>query len=103
MVADKLQALLTSAPQTSEVSLAEQQISDLESLLPMLAQFPNLRSLRLSNNELTSLPADLSCLVTLELLDIKNNPITQASNIINGLASLPSLKHLFIDLPGMHN
>lgn len=57
----------------------------------------NLRSLDLSDNSFTGVPAEIGQLVKLEYLDLSNNPIT---GLPNELGKLTSLKVL--DLRGTH-
>jgi len=51
------------------------QISDLYPYLPLLEACPNLNYLSLKGNRLKSLPINLSKLMKLSTIDLRNNPL----------------------------
>jgi hypothetical protein len=67
-------------------------------LLPILAQFPSLETLNLTNNNLRSLPSDLSSLKQLHSLHINNNLFEDFNELVKALQTLPSLKVLSLNL-----
>ncbi|KAL0219511.1 hypothetical protein P9112_005164 [Eukaryota sp. TZLM1-RC] len=71
-------------------------LTDMESILPQLSVFTDLTYLHLYQNKFHCLPKDLSCLSELETLDLSNNKFSAVEDVIDGLLSLPKLKHLFI-------
>ncbi|KEG13207.1 putative structural maintenance of chromosome (SMC) family protein [Trypanosoma grayi] len=83
----------------AEVNLESLGLDSLEPVLPLLANMPRLKALKLAHNKLTGLPCDLSSIRQLEYLDISANPITGLSTIVRGLYSLVILRHLYVDLP----
>ncbi|KAL0490135.1 hypothetical protein AKO1_009358 [Acrasis kona] len=85
-------------PDATEISLESCGLTTLDEVLPDLVKFRNLKVLRLGNNNLSSLPGDMSGLQKLEYLDLTNNPFVDLERIMSGLFSLPSLKYLYINL-----
>ena len=57
---DLLAELLENDPDVEEINLDYKDIDELESLLPLLAKFQNLRALSLADNRIVSVPHDLS-------------------------------------------
>ncbi|KAL9655035.1 hypothetical protein ABK040_008818 [Willaertia magna] len=95
---EKVKEIVLKFPDTTEVSLERTGIYSLEELLNELSKLRNLRVLRLANNELDHLPADMSSLQKVEYLDLRNNNFKDLQSLMSGLFSLPSLKHLYINL-----
>ena len=95
----RLEQFCSANPRAEEVSLEGQGIDSLVLLVPVLAQLPRLKRLKLGGNHLTSLPEDLSSLRGIEALDISGNPVSGLGAVIRGLFCLGNLRHLSIDLP----
>ena len=81
------------------LSLRNFHIGDLSVLAEDLGALDNLHTLDLCNTGLEALPGDLSFLGGVQTLDLSRNSFRSAKTVIPGLASLPSLRHLTIDLP----
>ncbi len=97
---DKVKDVLYHNPDAQELDLSNTGLEILDTqLLQEIAKLRNLRMLRLNNNRLRQLPTDLSMLKKLEFLDITNNLTDDVQYVIGGLFSLPSLKHLYVNLP----
>ncbi|KAJ9457554.1 putative structural maintenance of chromosome (SMC) family protein [Diplonema papillatum] len=96
---EKLEKLLLVNPNVEEVSLNNEGIDDLLPLVPLLSKMPNLKVLKLANNNIQKLPEDLSSLRSVQYLDISHNPIPGLGSIFRGLFSLNGLKHLYVDMP----
>ncbi|KAL0245131.1 hypothetical protein GEMRC1_009211 [Eukaryota sp. GEM-RC1] len=94
-----LQQLQRTNPSLDSLDLSGHAISEIDSLLSVLSWFPRLKTLDLSQNNISSLPSDMSSLLSLRTLDLSHNPISVVDNIITGLESLRRLRHLFITLP----
>ncbi len=95
---NKVAEILYNFPDATEVTLESCSLSSLDEVMPDLIKLKNLKVLRLGNNELSSLPADMSGLHKVEFLDLTNNNFSDLHHIMSGLFSLPSLKHLYINL-----
>ena len=95
---EKLREILSNYPDTTEVSLEKCSLTSLNEVLDYLGKLVNLKVLRLGSNFLSKLPSDMSRLRKLEYLDVSNNPFGGLDEIMSGLCSLPSLKHLYISL-----
>ena len=93
-----LEQVLGESPNTKSVNLEFLEIEDFDELIPCLTEFRKLEEILLFGNRLTSLPRDLSILSKVKYLDISNNLVKNVDDIIDGLASLPSLTHLSITL-----
>jgi hypothetical protein len=98
MALNKLKELLINYPDSTEVALENCNLTSLDEVLPDLIKLKQLKVLRLGNNLLTKLPTDMSGLARLEYLDLTNNEFRDLTSIMSGLFSLPSLKHLYINL-----
>eukprot|EP00760_Papus_ankaliazontas_P014641 PhM_4_TR16122/c8_g1_i1/m.101359 len=98
-VQKKIEQVIATNPMADALALDGHGIDTLVPLMPLLAQLPRLRRLTLTNNNLTSLPDDMSALRGLEHLDVGGNPVQGLQAVIRGLFCLSSLKHLSIDLP----
>lgn len=88
---------------TTDLDLTRRGLTSLDPLLPHLERLTSLRTLRLSHNNISHLPDDLSnSLPALEFLDISDNPIAADNDLhdalLCGLLSLPRLKHLYATL-----
>lgn len=83
---------------SEELNLSDLKITSLDPYLPVLARMTTLRRLSLSRNTLTSLPFNLSVLKRVEVLNLTGNRFTSAASVLPGLASMPQLQHLFIEL-----
>ena len=70
----------------------------MESLLPLLARFPKLRELNLSENKIRTLPADLTALSRLQSINLNGNLLSDVFAVVDALATIPGLKHLSINL-----
>lgn len=57
------------------------------------AELPQLREIDISHNELTALPADMSCFATLERLNCDHNRLGSEANFLS-LCSAPQLRSL---------
>jgi len=95
---EELNQIYNSNPDTPEISLSQLNIIDFGELLPLLSQFKHLKSLDLSNNGLELLPNDLSCLSSLEFLNINGNMLKETYDTIDHLSTLPQLISLNINL-----
>jgi len=103
---DDLQLLLSADPDTTEIQLNERyslitsysELEEINTILPILSDFVNLQILDLSDNELKSLPLDLSSLTCLHSLDITNNPFESLVEVASSLQTLPLLRSLSINL-----
>ena len=95
---DELPLLYKQSPGLQQINLEFSEIESLDPILPILAQFSDLRELLLFGNRLETLPKDLSKLKALEKLDISNNLIESIEIILPGLASLRNLIELHITL-----
>ena len=95
---NKVKEILFNFPDATEVSLENCHLTSLEEIIPDLIKLKQLRVLKLNQNYLTKLPADMSGLARLEYLDLTNNDFSDLGSIMSGLFSLPSLKHLYINL-----
>jgi len=95
---EKLEQLLATNPKTYSINLNFSGVSDISSLLTTLTKFPNLEEIHLSGNGLSVLPHDLAILPHLAMIDISNNPILDVKNIIPGLQTLQSLRHVYVSL-----
>eukprot|EP00826_Nyctotherus_ovalis_P048786 TRINITY_DN5782_c0_g1_i14.p1 TRINITY_DN5782_c0_g1~~TRINITY_DN5782_c0_g1_i14.p1 ORF type:complete len:640 (+),score=99.30 TRINITY_DN5782_c0_g1_i14:126-2045(+) len=102
---EELKALLASNPETTEIDLSDQyhccnlsDLNEIDSLIPLLAQFPPLESLNLSDNNLKALPEALSQLESLHTLNISNNLFESLPSVVSVLQTLPALKQLNLAL-----
>ena len=86
-LADKLQE----DPNTLEIDLEYNGLTDLSDLLPLLTRFPLLRILKLAGNRLVGLPADLSSLERLEVVDLTENRVKDYKALAESLGTAPSL------------
>jgi len=66
--------------------------------MDMLPQFEYLEELNLSNNQFVTLPSDLSELKTVANLNLQNIVFDDFERSVNSIASLPSLRSLYINL-----
>ena len=73
-------------------------IEDFEELLPLIAKFPNLKSLSLADNRIVNFPHDLSCLDTVEDMNLNGNMFSDLKQVIVSLTTMPSLRSLHINL-----
>ena len=95
---DELPLLYKQSPGLQQINLEFSEIESLDPILPILAQFTDLKELLLFGNRLETLPKDLSQLKALEKIDISNNLIENIEIVLPGLASLPTLVELHITL-----
>jgi len=95
---EKVNEILLRYPDTTEVSLEQCGLKTLDDILVGLSKLKQLKVLRLSNNFLKTLPSDLSCLSRLEYLDLRNNQFDDVEELLSGLFSLPTLKHLYVTM-----
>ena len=65
-------------------------------LLPVLAKFQYLEDLELAENELTTMPADLSYLKTINSLNLSENRFSNLKQVVNSLKALSALRKLSI-------
>ena len=86
-LADKLQE----DPNTAEIDLEYNGLTDLSDLLPLLTRFPQLRVLKLAGNRLAALPADLSSLERLEVMDLTENRVKDYEALARSLGTVPNL------------
>ena len=70
---EELQQIFNTNPGITEISLSRREIDDLAELLPMLAQFRNLKKLDLSDNLMCQLPINMNWLSKLEFLNLNGN------------------------------
>lgn len=97
-MATSLDECLRKMRDEEEVVLQGMNIASIEPIIHQLSSMPRLRSLRLADNRLTSLPDDMSGLAHLETLDMTDNAFPTANAVLKGLISLPRLKHLSMTL-----
>lgn len=97
-IVNHLQTVFQSAPRSTILSLERHGITDVQPLVPHLAQFEELGELSLSDNSISQLECDLSSIGTLAVLDLSNNPISDLSSTLETLSTLPSLAVLRIDI-----
>ncbi|KAG2393869.1 hypothetical protein C9374_003633 [Naegleria lovaniensis] len=95
---EKVNSILHKYPDAIEVSLDHCGLRTLDEVLVDLSKLKYLKVLRLSNNNLRTLPSDMSGLQKVEYLDLRNNLFESAQSVLAGLFSLPNLKHLYITL-----
>ncbi|CAD8118698.1 unnamed protein product [Paramecium sonneborni] len=95
---DVFKILKTQGTNVDILNLESKQISNLEELLPQLANFSNLKQLNLNGNRLTSLPDDLGLLDTVEVLCLTNNIFTEIGQVVEALQTMPNLIQLEISL-----
>jgi Ca2+-binding EF-hand superfamily protein len=95
---EELHRLLQTDPNTKSINLELMEIESLEPLMDLLPRFSQLQELQLFGNRLTELPRDLSALQTLEILDVSNNLLSEAEDVLEGLTSLSALCDLQITL-----
>ena len=95
---NELPLLYEQSPGLQQINLEFAEIESLDPVVPILAQFKDLKELLLFGNRLESLPSDLSKLSKLEKLDISNNLFESIEVILSGLQSLPRLIELNITL-----
>jgi len=69
----------------------------LKLIIPTLVKFDNLKSLSLHSNKLTSLPIEI-CKLSLETLDISENPFNDLEQVCIVLKSFKTLENLVLDL-----
>ncbi|EQC38763.1 hypothetical protein, variant [Saprolegnia diclina VS20] len=95
---ETLAKVFATTPGTEEITLQHARLYSLESLLPLLRQFKELRHLDVSQNNLSSLPPEMAQLSRLVALDISHNPFPSIQAVLPVLQQLPSLKSLSITL-----
>ncbi|EFC40818.1 predicted protein [Naegleria gruberi] len=95
---EKVNEIMNKYPDATEVSLEHCGLKTLDEILVDLSKLRYLKVLRLANNQLRYLPSDMSGLQRVEYLDLRNNNFNSSQNVLSGLFSLPSLKHLYITL-----
>lgn len=95
---EKVNEIMNKYPDATEVSLEHCGLKTLDEILVDLSKLRYLKVLRLANNQLRHLPSDMSGLQRVEYLDLRNNNFISSQNVLSGLFSLPSLKHLYITL-----
>jgi Leucine-rich repeat (LRR) protein len=64
----------------------------------IIAQLPNLEELNLSDNLFQQLPLDLSSWVLVANLNISNINLDNFEIAVHALATMPSLKSLYVNL-----
>jgi Leucine-rich repeat (LRR) protein len=85
--------------QTESLDLSGRGITDLEPLVQFFSDcLPLLSELNLSDNLLTELPEDLTPLVNVANLNINGNALTDFEQTVGALATLPSLRSVFLNL-----
>lgn len=97
-MADELIEILNNDPDVEELNLEYKDIEDLGELLPILSKFQNLKVLSLSDNRMTEVPEDLSCLSSVEDINLNGNMFHDLKNVILALTTMPSLRSLHINL-----
>lgn len=95
---EALEHYTTRARSAYYVSLQGYRIGDLVPFMAKLEQLPNMAELNLANNQLWRLPENMSGLKQLTSLDLSFNQFQSAAMLLNGLASLPKLVHLKVNL-----
>lgn len=85
-------------PQTEVLDLDEKDIEDFDELIPLLVKFENLKVLSLVNNRILTMPHDLSCLETVEDINLNGNVFEDLKHVIIALTTMPSLRSLHINL-----
>ena len=66
--------------------------------MPLLSQFIQLKKLNLSQNLLTELPNNMSCLTKLEELNLNGNMFSNTYKTIDTIVTIPKLRLLNINL-----
>ena len=97
-MADILEEIYENDPTAEEINLDYKNIEELEDLLPLLSKFENLRSLSLADNRINTVPHDLSCLETIEDINLNGNVFQDLKHVILALTTMPSLRSLHINL-----
>ena len=82
----------------SSVNLSSKNITDSQNIFSSFIEPKKIVSLDLSNNKITKLPGDLSCLTNLKYLSLLNNPLDDYQSIGKSLSTLPKLEELKLDL-----
>ena len=93
----KAERIIAANTRSEELNLEGLGIEDLKPLIPVLSQMTRLRRLKLGRNKLSGLPEDLTCVRSVEFLDLSGNPIAGLSAIVHGLYCLTNLKHIYVD------
>ncbi len=66
--------------------------------MSLLKQLPKLKHLSLSSNELKALPVDLAALVSLDTIELNDNPWEDLAGVVASLQTLPALRNLSLNL-----
>ena len=84
-----MKVFLDEDPSRETINLENQEIAafDSSSLL-LMSKFKNLKVLNLSENLLTSLPANMSILTSLEEINLTNNPIEKIEAVTDAIFSI---------------
>lgn len=85
-------------PHTEVLDLDEKDIEDFDELLPILIKFESLKVLSLVNNRIVTMPHDLSCLETVEDINLNGNVFEDLKQVIIALTTMPNLRSLHINL-----
>lgn len=97
-MAEFLIGLLQNEPNIQEINLDYKEIEDFEELLPILVKFESLRSLSLADNRIMTVPHDLSCLETVEDINLNGNVFQDLKQVVIALTTMPALRSLHINL-----
>ena len=81
-----------------QLNLHNKGINSFDEIIPLLTNISQLKELDLSNNNLTSLPSNLSSFESLIYLNLSHNKFTNYNEIGQSLSTIPTLKELKIDL-----
>ena len=87
----------------SIVDLSSKNLTDANNIFYSLDNPSQITYLNLSNNNITSIPPDLSHLSNLQKLDLLNNQLEDYEKIGHSLSTLPKLTELSIDLNTQEN
>ncbi len=93
-----LEELFEEAPDAEEIILDFKDITELESLLPLIVRFQHMKVLSLADNKLTELPPDLSCLTTVEEINLNGNVFEDLQAAVIALTTVPLLKSIHVNL-----
>lgn len=84
-----VQENLTNQPDTTFLDLQDQEIDDLDVIMDVLPKFQFLEELNLSNNQLQTLPEDMSTLKSVSNLNLQNIAFEDFEHSVQSLATLP--------------
>ena len=93
-----MQQLLQENPDVEEINLDMRDIESVDELIPLIAQFNHVSKLSLAENRIQTLPPDLSCLTSIEELNLNGNVFENLESIILSITTIPLLKSIHLNL-----